>query len=572
MVTETKVERRLIAQIYAKVDGVPVEQELLREGLTRAIIESSAHLPDMATLQFHNTDLRLSEAERFKLGQELRIELGDQQLKREVFVGEVTDLELGFDTLGQTPLTVRAYDRAHRLHRGRFTRAFKQMTDSDIARQIARELSFDADIEPTSEVHEYLLQDNQTNWEFLQERALRLGFELLVRDKMLVFKPPPGTESEPIHLTWAGELHSFHARMVSGGQVDEVRVRGWDPINKKAIEGSTRRTRRTFEIGERREGGAVASEAFHREAKLVVAREAVYSQAQAEALAQAVLDELGNSFVLAEGSAMGDPRIRLGSEVTVERAGKQFSGTYVVTEVRHIYEEGYRIEFRATGRRSTDLLSLLAPPARPAIHVLTGIVTNNRDERDLGRVKVKLSILGEEIESHWCRVVNPGAGPDRGLEYLPEVDDEVLLIGSDINHLYVLGGLWNTQDLPPQKNSQAVAGGRVTKRIIRSRTGHVILLDDSDGGGGITIVDSTEKNKFTIDTARNNLELVVEGDMKLKAGGKVEIVAGTEAKIEAGTDLTAEAGAQLDLKGAAAARLQSNARAEVSAPSVNIGQ
>jgi phage protein D len=575
----TKVEQRVVAQIYVTVDGSPLTQGLL-DDLTKAVVDSSVHLPDMAVLEFGNMHLRWSEDERFRVGQELRIELGRQDLKREVFSGEITSVELEISMAGTTPLTIRAYDRAHRLHRGRFTRSFTNMKDSDIAKKIADDLSFDKDVQETTEVHEYVLQNNQTNWEFLQERATRLGFELQVHGKTLVFKPPPSTPAEPIDLAWKDELLSFQARMTASEQVGKVEVRGWDPLNKKEVVGRASRPRRTPQIGEKRTGGKVAADAFRRDAAVVVAREPIYSQVQADALAQTVLDELANFFVTAEGAAMGDPVIRLGSEVNVKHVGKQFSGKYLVTEIRHLYEpEGYRIEFKVTGRRSTDLVSLLAPPAPFRTHILTGIVSNNKDPRDASRVKVKMPLLGQDIESHWCRVVAPGAGPERGLEYLPEVDDEVLVIGHDINHLYVLGGLWSLHDVPPGKNSQAVSGGRVAKRIIKSRTGHVVLLDDSDSGGGITIVDSTEKNKIVIDTAKNSLEMTVEGDVKLKAGGSLEIVAGTEAKIQAGTSLKAEAGTdasieamtQLELKGAIGAKLQSNAKADVTAPMVNIG-
>jgi len=576
----TDVQERIVAQIWVTVNGIALAQELL-DDLSRAIIDSSVHLPDMAVLEFGNRALRWSEAKRFEVGQEVRIELGERDLKREVFVGEITCLELDINISGTTPLIVRAYDRSHRLHRGRFTRSFTNVKDSDIAKTIATELSLGADVRETAEVHEYLLQNNQTNWEFLQERAMRLSFELQVRDKTLVFKPPPSTPAEPIDLAWNEELLSFRAKMTTSEQVSEVEVRGWDPLRKKEVVGRASQPQHTPEIGERRSGGNVAADAFHHDARVVVAREPIYSQVQADGLAQTILNDLGGTFVTAEGMAMGDPRLRLGSEVNVKYVGGQFSGRYVVTEIRHAYEpEGYRIEFKSTGRRSTDVLSILARPVPLRTHVLTGVVTNNKDPRDAGRVKVKIPLLGPDIESHWCRVVAPGAGPQRGLEYLPEVDDEVLVVGHDINNLYILGGLWNLQDAPPQKNSQAVSGGRVAKRIIRSRTGHVIMLDDSDGGGSITIVDSTEKNKIIIDTAKNSLEMAVDGDVTLKAGGKVEIVAGTEAKIEAGTKLSAKAGTeasleastQLDLKGGTGATLQSNMKTDVKAPMVNIGQ
>jgi len=572
---------RLVSQIALKLNGFPLMGGIMDE-LRVARVESIVHLPDMATLEFNNPNFDLSDEERFKVGQELEIELGDTNGMNSVFKGEITAVDLDLSVDGETLLTVRAYDRAHRLHRGRFTRAYLQMTDSDIARRIASEMSFAADIEATSEVHEYVLQHNQTNWEFLQERAARLGFELQVQGRTLVFKPPPSTPADPIKLTWRDELISFRASMTTSEQVNEVEVRGWDPVNKQEVTGRATRPENLPEIGISKTGGETAQEAFHKEARMVVARQPVYSQEQADAIAKAVLEDLSSVYVTAEGVAMGDSKLRLGSKIEIESVGDQFSGKYVATQVRHVYEpDNYRIEFEATGRRSTDLASLLSPPPQLGLHLMPGVVTNVRDDpRDIGRVKVKLPLLGPDVESNWCRVVAPGAGPGRGMQYLPEVDDEVLLIGTDVNHMYVLGGLWSATDAPPLKNSEAVSGGAVAKRIIKSRSGHLIILDDSDSGGGISIIDSTGNNKIVIDTSRNSLEATFDGDIKLQAKGKIEIKADQDITVEAGMgfstsagmNMSLEANSQLELKGTASASLQSNGRLAVSAPQVSLGQ
>jgi uncharacterized protein involved in type VI secretion and phage assembly len=185
-------------------------------------------------------------------------------------------------------------------------------------------------------------------------------------------------------------------------------------------------------------------------------------------------------------------------------------------------------------------------------------------------VKVKLPVFGDNVESHWCRLVAPGAGKDRGFEILPEIDDEVLVIGSDINNLYVLGGLWSVTDNPPLKNSQAISGGHVNKRWWKSRTGHVVTLDDTEGAGSVTIGDAGG-NKMVFDTSKNNLDVTVGGNIKLKASQKVEIEAGTSLDLKAGTDAAMQAGTQLNLQGSATAKLSGGSSVQVSGASVNIG-
>ena len=210
---------------------------------------------------------------------------------------------------------------------------------------------------------------------------------------------------------------------------------------------------------------------------------------------------------------------------------------------------------------------------------MTGVVTNNSDDRDRGRVKVKLPTLGDDVESHWCRIAAPGAGADRGLELLPEVDDEVLVVGSSVDQLFVLGGLWNQNDRPPEVTSEAVSGGAVEHRVWKSRSGHMLVLDDSTGSPGITIVDSTGNNRIHVDTQSNKLEIAVDGDLSIEAGGAIAIKAERDITIEAGTELaisartgaSLEAGTQLSLKGSASASIDGGARAELKAASVSIG-
>ncbi len=343
-----------MSQAYVKLDGADLPSPFM-DDLLRIRVDSSVHLPDLAVLEFDNSDMKWSEQDGIQIGQEIKIYFGDADLKSDEpsFAGEVTALELDVGMSGSVTLRVRAYDRAHRLHRGRLSRVFLNVTDADIARQIAAELGLQSDIEPTRGVHAYVLQQNETNWEFLQSRAALHGCELQVRDRTLVFKPPPSTPRDPIDLVWNQELLSFRATMTTGGQVNEVEVRGWDPVNKRVVVGNAAAPVVQIEVGETRSGGQVSQSAFQRRAKMMVARQPVYNQEDAQRLAQKLLDELAGDFITAQGVAMGDPHLQLGSEVNLKSVGKQFTGRYIATQVSHRYEpESYLIDFEATGRRS----------------------------------------------------------------------------------------------------------------------------------------------------------------------------------------------------------------------------
>src|SRR5689334_12460780 len=86
--------------------------------------------------------------------------------------------------------------------------------------------------------------------------------------------------------------------------------------------------------------------------------------------------------------------------------------------------------------------------------VVVAIVTNRKDPEEMGRVKLRYPWLGENAEGYWARIATPMAGNERGIYFLPEVEDEVLVAfeHGDLRFPYVIGSLWNGRDKPPVKN------------------------------------------------------------------------------------------------------------------------
>lgn len=188
--------------------------------------------------------------------------------------------------------------------------------------------------------------------------------------------------------------------------------------------------------------------------------------------------------------------------------------------------------------------------------VVVGVVTNTEDPAGLGRVKVKYPWLSDSEESFWARIATPMAGKGRGFYFLPEVEDEVLLAfeQGDARFPYVLGALWNSQDKPPEKNEN----GENNIRSIRSRSGHVIRLNDKDDEEKIEIIDKSGKNTIVIDTAKNTITVTADKDITLSASKgtikldaqKIEIKSSAATKIEAGGGMDVKATGTMNVKGA----------------------
>ena len=111
------------------------------------------------------------------------------------------------------------------------------------------------------------------------------------------------------------------------------------------------------------------------------------------------------------------------------------------------------------------------------------LVTDINDPEGLGRVKIALpwspDTAGARYET-WARLATFMAGNNRGSWFIPDVDDEVLIVfeGGDPRRPYVIGSLWNGKDAPPESMDGA---GKNFKKVLRSRNGVKLTMDDTDG-------------------------------------------------------------------------------------------
>lgn len=189
--------------------------------------------------------------------------------------------------------------------------------------------------------------------------------------------------------------------------------------------------------------------------------------------------------------------------------------------------------------------------------VAIGIVTNNKDPQGLGRVKASLPWMADQVESDWARVAAPMAGQNRGVYFLPEVGDEVLVAFEHGNPAspYVLGGLWNGQDLPPESNQD----GRNDVRAIRSRSGSMIRFSDAQDDQQIEITDSSGLNSIVISVRDDSITIAAGGSVTIQVGAAQVTLSGDGSEIsisaatisiEADDSLELSAGGSLTIQGA----------------------
>jgi uncharacterized protein involved in type VI secretion and phage assembly len=158
--------------------------------------------------------------------------------------------------------------------------------------------------------------------------------------------------------------------------------------------------------------------------------------------------------------------------------------------------------------------------------VVPGVVSDNADPEARGRVRIKLSWLldddGQEYVTGWARTLAPGAGgPGRGLLLPFTVGDEVLVAFNFGNPAdpYVLGGLWSKDtDQPPAYPFQNKAEVSLDRRVLRSSSGHTIVLDDTRDKETITIAAAGDATKITFDAANGALSIAAGTQLNITVG------------------------------------------------------
>ncbi|MET0422238.1 MAG: phage baseplate assembly protein V, partial [Actinoplanes sp.] len=338
----------------------------------------------------------------------------------------------------------------------------------------------DAQVDSTGATHDYVLQAGETDYAFLRRRAARIGFDVWVSEKTFYFKRTPRSAATPPKLTYGKNLSRFSVRFSAAERGDEVEIRGWDQLGKEPILGRADRTDPGTDAPAAQELSDAARRSFGR-VKRNAGQFPVTDQAEADALASALLLRASGEEAVLRGEATGDPLIGAGAKVRIEGIGSRMTGDWRVTGVEHSYGAArpYLTRFVCGGKEPGGLADLTGGSDRRGWNGLViGVVTNNDDPEQLGRVRVKFPTLSADDESAWARVAAPGAGKKRGLQWIPEVDDEVL-VGfelDDTTRPVVLGGLWNRQDTPPSPES--IAGGQVKQRMLVSRADSRLVLDD----------------------------------------------------------------------------------------------
>jgi phage protein D len=356
-----------------KLSGRPVNEEVVHD-ITQVTYKDNIEEIDNFEIAINNwdaeqRDFKYSDQQLFDPGKKLELWMGyyGKDRLRLMIRGEITSLRPAFPAEGPSTLSISGLNVLHSLRKKQVSQSYVNMTDSDIARQIAGRLQIDLRTDREAEAKEqqypYLLQDNRYDIVFLMERARRIGYDLFVEEvsangqgtkSQLYFGPSVNLRNITYELAHGRSLIEFQPDLTTAKQVGKVTVRGWDQVNKRAIEKTaTRSELKTKGVGAA--GGESEIEQGFNDREEIVADRPVNSDQEAKTLALETLERIAKDMVKGTGSTVGLPDLRSGSVLFINGLGSRFSGRYFVTSTTHtIGDSGYTTQFECRREEISD--------------------------------------------------------------------------------------------------------------------------------------------------------------------------------------------------------------------------
>ena len=247
-----------------------------------------------------------------------------------------------------------------------------------------------------------------------------------------------------------------------------------------------------------------------------------------------------------------NPSLRIGSHAKLSDINGKAMETYRILEIKHYHEPGeYYNEF-------VGIPDLYQAPyqdnsAFPKAKEQTAKVIENNDPEERGRVQIQFPWQEFDNEkTPWIRLNTLHAGAGKGTNFIPEIGEEVWVgfENGNAERPIVLGTLYNGKE----KSGHHTSGNDL--KVIKTRSGHTILMNDSEDKMSITILDiagntiylDTVKKSITIqapetiDIICKNLNIKVEENMKTTVGHNQETTVSKNIKTVAKEEISQDSG------------------------------
>ncbi|MGO3183424.1 MAG: type VI secretion system Vgr family protein [Aequorivita sp.] len=379
----------------------------------------------------------------------------------------------------------------------------------------------------------YSVQNNESSWQYAARLAAQYSEWFYYDGKKLIFGKPEDGEATP--LTYGQDLQEFSMEL-------NPQPNNFNYFTNDYLV-NDQHQKKTSEIANASGFNGFASE---RAAKMYSKETNVFINGYSDPQSKSRLDKqveqqkkaADQRQVILKGSS-DNPGVAIGKVIKIIGEDEHY-GSYRITQVTHIANENgrYQNNFQAVSA-DMDVYPHTNFQAIPRSETQTAVVMENADPDGMGRIKVQFTWQKRFGGiSPWLRIVTPHSGGDKGFHFIPENGEEVLIgfEGGNAERPYVMGSLYHSSHKPQ--------GWKTSKndiKAMRTRSGHTLEFNDSDGAESITLTDK-KGNIIIIDTAGESIIINALKDISINAGENISITAGKNISMSAGENLSESAG------------------------------
>lgn len=512
----------------------------------------------------------LFEANTFSIGDDIIIKAGgDATTLIQIFKGVISGVSTQI-VHKKSIVTIECLDKAIGMSKGRKTDVFLNKKDDAIIKElIAKTTGLTATADACTITHEKLVQYGISDWDFMIMRAEANGLFVYNADAAVSVKKPVLTAAATATFSYGKEVLAFESQTTGEFAIGSFQVTHWDYDTS------------TVKVGQSSESGSLSTPTgvlFTKVKALASPTEVGLTTAgmhKADQHKEILNAKVIRSYLASQRGSVtvpGNITPVLGDIIEITGLGT-LAGKFFVSGIEHHVFEG---QFVTTYEFGIDEKTYFEK--YPAIHndsvasytgfahgVQLGSVTKlDGDPLTQQRIQVKLPVFGSDA-LFWARLSFPDAGKDRGIFFVPDVGDEVVVsfLDGDPAQPVILGTLYNKTNTAPstitatndkriiQSKSKVIIEFDETKKNLTLKTpaGNSILMDDA---AGITI---TDKNGNSIAMGSTGITLNTTKEIFLKATKGISIAASAGPVKITGLEIAGEATTTLKLAGKATAEV-----------------
>lgn len=547
--------------------SLPVASVMVHKEVNKITFARVVLLDGDATIQ----DFETSNEADMAPGSEVEIQVGYESDEVSIFKGIITKQRVSAMNGRNSSLIIECRNKAVATTIGRKNACFHEVTDSDALEEILGNYDLTLELEATEVTHKELVQYHATDWDFIVSRSEANGQLVYLEDESFIISKPDTSKTPILSATYGVNIIDFEAETEARYQYKTVKNSSWSAADQELIEeeGDEPDLKDQGDLP----GDKLADVLGLESLDMLHAGQLPIEELKAVASAQLLKSRL--SRIIGRVTIQGNADVKLGEFITLEGVGNRYNGDAFITGIRQEIGNGdwtTHIQFGLSAEWFYEKKAISQPPASgllPAISGLhIGIVTQLQDDPDSEeRILIKVPAIDAEDEGIWARVARPDAGDGRGLFFMPEIDDEVVIgyLNDDPRNPIVLGVLHSSaKPAPITASDDNHEKGIITREELKvlfdddlksielsTPNGNKVLMSDDEGGiqledenGNKLIMDS---DGITIESAKDII-LKATGDVNVE-GINIGIAASAEFKAEGNAGAELSTGAIAVLKG-----------------------